>query len=210
MLGKRAARASITSRVSSTDRVVCVTQPSLSGFATTSVATSSDRFNEMHRVGRLPHRAFDFDVALVADHHDFESLGNHATHFVVHLGDEGAGRVDRVELVLLGPVPDGGGNAVGGVDENGTLGRVFRFFDEGRAFLAQTVDDVPIVNDFVAYEDGAIALGKGELDDVDGPVDTGTEIREGWREGSAWGRILAFPMGVREKSGGPLHSTARN
>ena len=31
------------------------------------------------------------------------------------------------------------------------------------------------MNDFVAYEDGAIALGKGELDDVDGPVDTGTK-----------------------------------
>ena len=50
--------------------------------------------DKMDFAGNLPHRAFDFGVATVADQHDFVSVGGIALRFLMHFADQGAGRVN--------------------------------------------------------------------------------------------------------------------
>ena len=64
---------------------------------------------------------------------------------------------------------------MGRVDQDGAFRRVLGILDEGRALGTQTLDDMAVVDDLVADEDGPIVAGQGQLDDLDRAVDTGTE-----------------------------------
>ncbi len=61
-----------------------------------------DVLDEMHALARLAHRAFDFRMALVADHHDVEAVLAHLRDFDVHLGHERAGGVVHAQAARLG------------------------------------------------------------------------------------------------------------
>jgi len=134
-----------------------------------------DRFDEVHRFGRLTHRALDLDMSLVADHDEFESDPNHSPNFVVDFRDERAGCVDGFQLPGLCAVSNRGGNPVCRVDQHGPTGGIVRIFDENRAFVAQAVHDMAVVNDLVSDIDGPCLLLECEFDDLDRPVDTRTE-----------------------------------
>jgi hypothetical protein len=49
------------------------------------------------------------------------------------------------------------------------------FIDKHRPALAQALDYVTVVNHLVTYVDGRTEEFQGALDNIDGPVDTGTE-----------------------------------
>ena len=66
-------------------------------------------------------------------------------------------------------------HAVGGKHQ-GVAGRdVVQVFDKDGALGAQVVDDVGVVDDFVAHVDGRAELLQGPLDDLDGAVHAGAK-----------------------------------
>jgi hypothetical protein len=52
-------------------------------------------------------------------------------------------------------------------DRDSAVRHFVEFLDETRAFVPQIVDDVPIVNDFVAHVDGRAMPFEGPIDDFD-------------------------------------------
>ena len=61
-----------------------------------------DILDEMHAFARLAHRAFDFRMALVPDHHDIEAFLAHLRDFHVNLRHERAGGVEHAQATRLG------------------------------------------------------------------------------------------------------------
>jgi hypothetical protein len=108
--------ASITSRVSSTESVVWVTQPSLSDRAP-AARPRPRRLDQVDPVGRVALRALDLDVAGVPDQHQLVALGEHPHRLDVHLGDERAGAVDRAQAARARRLADRGRHAVRAVDQ---------------------------------------------------------------------------------------------
>ena len=60
-----------------------------------------DILDQMHAFARLAHRAFDFRMALVADHHDVEAFLAHLRDFDMHLGHERTGGVEHAQAARL-------------------------------------------------------------------------------------------------------------
>ena len=100
--GKRPRSASTVSLVSSTDSVVCDSQATRVGSASSSASTAPGPVDEGDVLGRLAGGPDDLLVALVADQQDLEALVGEPPRLVVDLGHQGAGRVD-------GPQPAAGG-----------------------------------------------------------------------------------------------------
>ena len=134
-----------------------------------------DILDEMHAFARLPHRALDFRMALVADHHDVEAFLAHLRDFDMHFGDERTGGVVHAQATRLGFRADRLRNAVRAENDR-VAGRHFlELLDEDRALLAQILDDIGVVDDFVAHVDRRAVQLDRALDDFDGPIDAGTE-----------------------------------
>ena len=89
--------------------------------------------------------------------------------------DQRAGGVDTAETMAGGGLPHRGRYAVRTEDQQRSRRRIGGILDEDRPLLPQPLDHVVVVNDFVTNVDGRSELLKGELDALDGPVDTGTE-----------------------------------
>ena len=86
--------------VSSTDSVVWDSQATLAGSRTSTPAPPPGRPPDGCWPG-LAGGADDLLVALVADQQDVVVLGGEPPGLVVHLGDQGAGRVDRAQVARL-------------------------------------------------------------------------------------------------------------
>ena len=69
--------------------------------------------------------------------------------------------------------PDGGGDAVGGEDDDAAFGHFVGLLDEDGALVFEGVDDVGVVDDFVADVDRGPVQFQGLLDGGDGAVDPG-------------------------------------
>ena len=134
-------------------------------------------------LGRLAHRALDLLVAGVADEDDRVALGGELQRLAVDLGDERAGRVDRLQAALGGVGVDRGRDAVGGEDGDRALGdRVVELLDEDGAAGAQLLDDVLVVDDLLAHVDGRAVQLERALDGLHGAVDAGAVAARGGEE----------------------------
>src|SRR5699024_9818574 len=130
-------------------------------------------FHDLDVVGGLTAGALHLLVADVADEDDVPVLGGKTLGLLVDLGDERAGRVDRLELTLLGLLVYSGGDAVRGEDDDGSLGDLIGFFHEDRASLLQRAHHVGVVHDLFANVDRGAVLFQGLFDGDDRSVDTG-------------------------------------
>src|SRR2546421_758172 len=97
----------------------------------------------------LADSADGFVVVGVADEKDGVALLGKAENFEVDFGDQRAGGVDFGEVALSGLAADVGGDAVGGVDDDGAGWGFGDFIDEGDAALLKVFHDVAVVDDFV-------------------------------------------------------------
>ena len=127
--------------------------------------------HEHDPLGRLAHRAFDLLVAVVADEHDRVALLGEAARLDVHLGDERAGGVDRLQATRAGVGVHARRDAVRGEDGDGALGHFGLLLDEDRAALAQLPDDVLVVDDLLANIDGRAVQLERAFDGLDSTVD---------------------------------------
>jgi hypothetical protein len=132
-------------------------------------------FDEVHVVTALAHGAFDFGVALVADHNDLAPLGAMAGNFEVYLGDQRTGGIENAQAAPRRFGGDCFGNTVGAEDDNGAVGHLIEFIDKYRALGAQVFDDVFVVHNFMANVDGRAEGCQRALDDGDGAFDAGAE-----------------------------------
>ena len=114
-------------------------------------------------------------MALMADQHDVIAELGVAPALVVDLADQRTGGIDDVEPARGGRGLDAAGDAMGGEDRGGAARDLVDFADEDRALGAQALDDMGVVDDFVADIDRRAMLRDGALDDLDGADDAGTE-----------------------------------
>ena len=128
--------------------------------------------DEGRALGRVPHRALDLFVAGVADEQDLEVVLGEADGLAVHLGDERAGRVDRVEVAVGGALHDGRRDAVRAEDDVRALGHLVDLVDEDGALLLERRDDVDVVHDLLAHVDGRAVVLERLLDGDDRTVDS--------------------------------------
>ena len=129
----------------------------------------------MHAGVGLAHGAFDFGMAVVADHHHFAAELAHLGHFDVHLGYQRAGGVEDGQAARGRLGAHGARDAVGGKHQRIAGRDVIELLDEDRALVAQVLDDIGVVDDFVTHVDRRAELLQGALDDVDGAVDAGAK-----------------------------------
>jgi hypothetical protein len=76
----------------------------------------------------------------------------------MHFGDQRAGCVEHVEPTRLRIAFDRLSNAMRAENGHGALRHFIELFDEARAFLAQIVDHVPIVDNLVTNVHGRAVL----------------------------------------------------
>ena len=172
-LGNRSRSRRTVSMVSSTDSVVCEIQMRRSGSRTSRVADVVGRVDDLDVVGRLAVRALDLLVALVADQQDVVVLGREPHGLLVHLGDQRAGRVDRLQRPRRRRRVHRRGDTVRGEHDARALGHLVGLVHEDRAARRQRLDHVLVVDDLLAHVDrGAVVLER-LLDGDDRPVDAG-------------------------------------
>ena len=180
--GKRSFSTATISAVSSTESVVCVIQARLSG------SRGSKRARILHRLDqrdgarrKLAHRALHLRMAGMADEHDLAPAPVMQDRFLVHLGDERAGRVED-EDVARGRVLAARASARraprrrpgrpdSGISSSSST--------KTAPFGLQALHHIAVVHDLVAHIDrGAEALER-LLDDLDGALDAGAEAARG-------------------------------
>ncbi len=95
---------------------------------------------------------------------------------------------------------------MGTENHGGAVRHLVEFVDEHRAALAQALDHVTIVHHLVTHIDGRPEQFQGALDNVDGPVDTGTEtagIGEKYLHGHGiirhWGWVISDVLKIHRK-----------
>jgi hypothetical protein len=123
----------------------------------------------------LAHRALHLGMSAVADQHHPGPLAAVAGDLQVHLGHQGAGRIEDPQPARLRLVADIAGDPVG-AEDHGPAGRhLIELVDEDRAAPLQAVDDETVVDHLVADIDGCAVDVEHPLDDLDRPIDTGAE-----------------------------------
>src|SRR5690606_12980592 len=150
-------------------------------------------------VVELAHGAFHFRVALVSDHDELVALAAQLGHFHMHLGHQGAGRIEDLKAPVIGLMTHGLAHAVGAEDEGGAGGHLGEVFDEDGTLGHEIVHHVGVVHDLVTHIDGRAVLGQGPLHDLDGAVDAGAKAPR-------LGQQNIVDTGGHG-SVGPLHST---
>ena len=111
-------------------------------------------------------------MALVADEQDVIILRREAPGFVVHLGNEGARRVDHLKAPLFGVRADVRSDPVGREHHHRTGRDVRVLVHEHRTTLFQGSHHVQVVHDLLADVDGGAVALERHLDRLHGPVDT--------------------------------------
>ena len=115
----------------------------------------------------------------VANHDDLEALVDHASDLVVDLRDQRTCGVDGRQALVGCAATDFGRYAVSREDQHGSAGRVAGIFDEDGPLIAQSIDDMAVVDDLVTNVDRGRLLGalpcKRQLDEVDGTILSGAE-----------------------------------
>ena len=131
--------------------------------------------HQQHLAGDLPERALDFRMAGMADQDDGAALAQVMAALGVHLGDQGACRVQDVEAALLGVQFDLLGDAMGGKDCDAVRRNFRQILDKSRAARLQRVDHPLVVDDLVPDIDGWAVFLERTLDDLDGANHAGAK-----------------------------------
>jgi len=111
----------------------------------------------------------------VADHNDLAALGVHPRNFQMNLGNERAGGVEYVQAPAGGFLLNGKRHAMGAEDNGGPVGNIVKLFDKDSAASTQAIDDMAVMDDFVAHVDGCAVKGKRALDGLDGAFNARAE-----------------------------------
>ena len=111
----------------------------------------------------------------MADQHDRPAGGEMVLGLVVDPADQWAGRVEETQ-----PAPRRlGRHRLGYAVRRKHHARIIRYFvqfvDEDRALALEVLDDVAVVDDFVAHIDRRAEPFEREFDDLDRPVDAGAK-----------------------------------
>ncbi|MCE3269673.1 MAG: hypothetical protein K0S57_70 [Ramlibacter sp.] len=131
--------------------------------------------HQVDAVVQLAHGAFDFRMALVADHDELVAFLGQLGHLDVHLRHQRAGGVEHVEAALPRLCLHRLADAVRGEHQRGPGRHLRQVLDEDGALGLEVVDDEGVVHDLVAHVDRAAELLEGALHDVDGAVHAGAE-----------------------------------
>jgi hypothetical protein len=107
----------------------------------------------------------------MADEDDAMPLRRVAARLHVHLGDERAGRVDRVEAALRRALVDGWRDTVGREHERRAGRHVRLGLDEDRPALLQLPHHMGVVDDLLAHVDGRSVQGQRTFHRLDGAFD---------------------------------------
>jgi len=130
----------------------------------------------------VTHRALDLFVAGVTDQDDVLFLLREANGLAVHLGDEGAGGVDRLEAAVGSPLHDARRHAVRAEDDVRPLRHLVDLVDEDRPLPFERRDDVHVVHDLLADVDGRAVVLEGLFDGDHRPVDASAVAAGGRQE----------------------------
>ena len=161
------------SEVSSTDSVVCVMYARRDIGRERQRLGLGDVLHEHRCVRRLAHRPDHFLVALVADQDHGVPVCRVPPRLDVHLGHEGARRVDHVVVQLRGVRMHGGGDAVCRVDHRCPRRNLRLLLHEDRAPRLEIADDVDVVDDLLADVDRGAVMLQRLLDRVHRAFDAG-------------------------------------
>ena len=166
------------------------------------------RLDQRRRSRRqLAQGADDLGVAGVADEDDLEAALMVGARLGMHLGDERTCGVEVEQPPRLGIGRNGARHAVCRKDHGSIRFRdLVELFHKNGAFVPKRVDDVAVVDDLVAHIDGRSELLERHLDDLDRPVDPGTEAArsrqqdlEGRTRGCTW--VWMSHVGISQWSG---------
>ena len=130
-------------------------------------------------VRRVTGRADHFLVAGVPDQQDVVAVLGELHRFLVHLGHQRAGGVDRAEVADGRLGADGGGDAVRGEHHGRAARDVAEILDENRALALQRAHHVGVVHDLVPDVDRAAVPGQRLFHGSDGPLDPRAETAGG-------------------------------
>ena len=121
-------------------------------------------------------------MALVADQDDRVALGGELLGLHVHLRDERAGGVDRLQPARSAFACTARRDAVGGEDDRLALGHLGLLLHEDRAALAELLDHVLVVHDLLADVDRRAVQLERALDGLHGAVDAGAVAARGGQQ----------------------------
>src|SRR5262249_33984617 len=111
--------------------------------------------------------------------------------FEVDLGDQRAGSVDGAQAAAGRGGADGGGHAVGAVEDRAALGDLVDAIHEDDTALAETLDDGTVVDDLVIYVQRRAEQFEGALQALDGHVNAGAEAA-GISQNNLHGHLLGW------------------
>src|SRR5437016_849378 len=120
-------------------------------------------------------RSLDLGMARVADQDQLTAFAGIAAYLHVHLRHERARSIEHREPAIVGFRLHGARHAMSREDDRAGGRHLAQLVDEDRTERAQTLHDVPVVNDLVTHVDRRSEQLDGALDDVDGTIDTSTE-----------------------------------
>jgi hypothetical protein len=167
--GNLAFSRSTVSSVSSTDSVVW----DLARIAHLDLVDRVGTVDQGDVLGRLAAGPDDLLVPLVPDEQNVVLVPRVPSGLLVHLGDQRAGRVDRVQVALAGLLVHLRGDPVRGEDHRGTLRYLVVLLDEDRALALQRLHHVLVVHDLFPHVDGCAVEFERALDGLHGSVDAG-------------------------------------
>ncbi|MNN51629.1 hypothetical protein D3C81_1662830 [compost metagenome] len=129
----------------------------------------------MHAVFDLAHRAFDFRMAIVADHDDLATIATHFFDFDMDLGHQRTSRIKDTQAALLGFRLHRLGHAMRGKYDCIAGRHIIELFNKDRTLVAQVRHHIGVMHDLVAHIDRRAELGQRTLDDFNRTIHTGTK-----------------------------------
>ena len=111
----------------------------------------------------------------MADHDDLPPVAPHLGHFDMHLGNERARCIEHVQTAPDSLFLHRLGDAVGRED-HGVAGRyIGQFLNKYGALVAQILDHIGVMHNFMAHIDRRAELLQRAFDDFNRPIDSGAE-----------------------------------
>ena len=123
----------------------------------------------------LPHGAFHFRMASMANQDTFAAFTGIPNDFHMHLGHQWAGRIENLQLTPLGLFLHRFGDTVGTEDNNSVVRHFVQLFHKNRAALAQVFDHIAVMHHFVTDMNRWPEHFQSAVDDVDGTIHASTE-----------------------------------
>ena len=119
--------------------------------------------------------SFHLWVPGVADEYTFHSRLCEPGHFQVNLGYKGTGCIENAQLAACGLVLNSARYTMSAENQRRTIRHLPNVFNKNYAALAESVHHKPIMYQFVAHIDRRSENCQCSFDDIDRPIDTGTE-----------------------------------